>query len=325
MFFKIAITTISLPLRTISLDFKTCGASRCTPCPHLRELPMKRFLIASGLLLSIACGPRLLCADIVDDAVFAYDFENVSGSTVTALRGSNGTINGGYATNTDMPLSFSSQHLRAPTDNSWASINTNASLAAPITELSFSAMYNANGDNGSEANGDNLVRFLSTYDGAGAADADQTGFSMLGSGTDRTLRLGFGSLNASSSIFNFDNTGWQHVGFSVNIAGNDASVQFYVNGAAQGAAQVISGLSEIVAQDSAWHLFEDTTDVGITEEYFDGGDYDEAALWNRQLSASDFQDIAANGLAANAVPEPSFTALGMLALSLVFSRKRNRR
>jgi len=286
---------------------------------------MKHSLVASFVFLSIASGSSLLRADIVDDAVFAYDFENVSGNTVTALRGSNGTINGGFATNTNMPLGFSSQHLRAPTDNSWASINTNAALTMPITALSFSAMYNANGDNGSEANGDNLVRFLSTYDGAGAANADQTGFSMLGGGTNRSLRLGFGNLSASSSIFNFDNTGWQHVGFSVNIVGNDASVQFYVNGAAQGAAQVINGLNEMVAQDSAWHLFEDTSNAGITEEYFDGGDYDEAALWNRQLSASEFQDIAANGLAANAVPEPSAAAVGLLALGLVFSRKRNRR
>jgi len=56
-----------------------------------------RSLIVGLIALVIAAGSSSTRADviadkIIDDAVFAHDFEHISGSTITALRGPDATI-----------------------------------------------------------------------------------------------------------------------------------------------------------------------------------------------------------------------------------------
>ena len=278
-------------------------------------------LALAAILLAAASGGA--SADIVDDAVFAYDFENISGANITALRGSNGTLVGSFAANGSNNLPFSGQNVRAPLNNSFGGVETNALLNSPIAEMSFSTMFNANGDNGSDSGSNNLVRFLSSYDGANAVNANESFFDMFGAGSQRNLRLGFGSQSVTSASFNLDANSWQHVGFSLASSGGNTSVQFYLNGNELGAAQEITGLAQIIAQNSSWHLFEDTTAGTDSQEYFDGGDYDESALWYRQLSSAEFSDIAANGLAANAIPEPASAGLLLIgALGLCVYRRK---
>ena len=288
-----------------------------------RSAPMTRSPFCHSLTLSLLLISSMAFADTVDDAIFAYDYENISGTTVTALRGTDGTIDGTFAPNTSNNLSFSSQHLRAPTDNSFGGVNSNETLTGPINALSFSTMYHANGDNGGEG-AQNLVRFLSTYVGAGAVNADDIAFSMLGTGSTRSLVLNIGGVAATSDPLAFVNTDWQQVGFRVTTDGVNATVTFFNNGAVLGTNKVIA-VPQIVTQGSSWHLFEDTTAGTTSDEYFDGGDYDESALWYRALSDTEFADITSEGLAANAIPEP---ATGMLCTvvvgSLVFFRRRRK-
>ncbi len=261
-------------------------------------------------------------ADTVDDAVFAYDFENISGTTVTALRGTDGTINGSFAGNTTNNLSFSSQNLRAPNDNSFGSVNSNETLAGPINALSFTTMYNANGDAGSEA-GQNIVRFLSTYGGSGAVNSDDIAFSMLGTGTTRSLALNLGGVAATSDPFTLNTTDWQQVGFRVTTDGANATITFFSNGATLGSNQVVA-VGQIAAQGSAWHLFEDVAAGGTSDEYFDDGDYDESALWYRALADSEFADITSQGLAANVIPEPATGLLGVFVIGAIACCRRRK-
>ncbi|MHB8971673.1 MAG: PEP-CTERM sorting domain-containing protein [Pirellulaceae bacterium] len=70
--------------------------------------------------------------------------------------------------------------------------------------------------------------------------------------------------------------------------------------------------TSISEQTYNWFLIEDANGISNISEYFDYGDYDEAALWNRALSATEMSSLYAQGLAP--VPEPN--SLCLLAIGL---------
>jgi len=79
-------------------------------------------------------------------------------------------------------------------------------------------------------------------------------------------------------------------------------VQFYFDGQAVGAPQTLTGFAQIPAQTRNWHLLEDSAGG---DEVFLGGDFDEAALWLRALSAEEMAALFSQSLALAPVPEPA--------------------
>ena len=103
---------------------------------------------------------------IISDAVFAYDFENIPGNTIISVIGPNATKTNNISVGNVNPLRQSStSHLLAPSGSDFATVDTNSQLLNPISKLSFSIFYNANGDNGDETG--HQARFLSSFNGTG--------------------------------------------------------------------------------------------------------------------------------------------------------------
>lgn len=113
----------------------------------------QRFAVLLGVVLVASAARQTEAGLIVDDAVFAHDFEQISGASITALRGPNATINSSnIVPSTASPKNGSTQHISPtyPGNQPGEYVNTNKRLTNAANELSFSIFYNAQGDNGSE-------------------------------------------------------------------------------------------------------------------------------------------------------------------------------
>ena len=82
------------------------------------------------------------------------------------------------------------------------------------------------------------------------------------------------------------------------------------------------GVTSIPIQNFNWFLVEDARSISATDEYFDGGTYDEAALWYRALSAEEMSALYTQGINAEdvnkvTVPEPSGLTLWSVGVGAI--------
>ncbi len=266
---------------------------------------------AAAGIIGLAAG--VARADVMDDLVFAYDMETITGSTVSDIsgNGNDATMAAGLSTATADPLPFSDQHLRAPASGGTASLTSSATLGQAVGALSFSLFVH------DRNNAAGRVRYLTTYPGSGGLgnsvlfDTDNAG------GGQKEIRFfAQGQSYKSNVTIPFASNAWQHFG----IVFDGGAVTFYLNGAVHGAAGVLpGGITAIQPQAQAWTLLNYPTDPN--SEYIPSGDYDEAALWYRALSAQEMNDVYTRGLAA-LVPEPASLALVGLGGLLTLARRR---
>ena len=283
----------------------------------------------SAALVALATSPAH--AALFDNAVFAHDFENITGNTITSLYGPEAAIKTTtMGVSTTDPLAFSARHLQALNDETHKNVDTRTLLDASTSNLSFSMFYNAQGDDGGHARNS---RFLSTFAGTGSV---VSGNLIFGTddvpGPDLTLhfRINVGTgdiIKHSTETIPTGDFAWHQAGFVFEGGPVDSTVTFYFDGEPLGAPIILSGITQINAQARNWFLVEDENIGGATREYFANGFYDEAALWTRALSAQEMSNIHQFGLAgAAAVPEPSsFVLLGLGVLGCAFCAMRKRR
>ncbi len=272
--------------------------------------PPTALIVLASLLGGTFSAIPARAALIIDDAVLAHDFENIAGTTAVALRGPNATLLGNISGSTADPLSpFSNQHLRAGADITTKNVNLNSRLTSATSALSFSMYYNDRGDAGDSVNNSRgLARLLTSFDGTGFDVGDFIFSSQRNpeNHAQRYLRIsvnpaGTGATIVDSLPLNVNEDGlWHHVGFVFE----SGTVQFYFDGQPLGSPQTMPGYAAIPAQTRNWHLVEDT--AGGHEDFFHGGDYDEAALWLRALSTQEMQLLGSVGLGAiSPLPEPN--------------------
>lgn len=187
--------------------------------------------------------------------------------------------------------------------------------------MSFSIFFNARGDNGADLlNQIGQARLLSSFDGSSATLHDYVFFDTTEtSPTTRGLRFGIrigsqSSLFESTSTFTSRDSVWHQAGFTFESGTTDGTLTFYLDGQVLGAPITTTGLNSIPEMDLNWFLVEDATDNadGFGSEYFDAGDYDEAALWTRALRAEEMSALHADGIGATAIPEPSALSMWLL-------------
>jgi len=245
---------------------------------------------------------------IAEDAVFAHNFESISGDNITALFGPTAVKTSNVSASSTNTLPFSSQHVQFP-NAQVARIDTNTQLTTATSELSFSIYYNAQNDTSS-----GLKRFLSSYDGTGSIDTDEFIFDF---GASNKLRFASAKLNVYSDGAIPRDDQWHQVGF-VHDSG---TVRFYLDGQPFGTDKSFTPGS-VAPQGNEWFLVEDAPVANLNHEFFDNGLYDEAALWTRALSDWEMGLIAAEGVA---VPEPSTCAVWAVGLALLAGCARRRR
>lgn len=258
---------------------------------------------------------------LVADAVFAHDFETVSGDTITALQGPNATKSTNVSTSTAAPVGpWSLQQIQAPNGSTFGNIDTNTRLTSAASQLSFTIAYNDRAGN-SGSDGFHVSRLLTSYNGSGANTLNQLVFDLESLSGGRRLRLDAQNTFAESSVtVPFQDSTWHQAGFSFD----GGVVTFYYDGFILGSPITLSGVSVIPAQTSNWLLLEDLNPTSDPREYFANGSYDDAALWNRVLSPAEMSTIKTTGLGV--VPEPSTTIFGAIGiLAFVFRRNRNER
>lgn len=281
-----------------------------------------RALVAIYLLLSATDVQADL---VIDDAVFAHDFESSPNAYVplvgpTAVPYISGFASSQIPLRTTGTLPFSTQHIESPI---WYShVDTNTRLSAASSALSFSIFFNAQGDNGNDADM-GQARLLSSFDGDGNVAHDYITFDTVEtSPTTRTLRFTARSgavVNSysSSTTFVSRDSDWHAAGFTFEGGATDGTLTFYLDGQVFGSPITTSGMNSIAAQDNNWYLLEDKTSAVNATEYFDQGHYDEAGLWTRTLSAHEMNALFSSGLGAAqpaSVPEPAVAWLPMLVL-----------
>ena len=271
-----------------------------------------------ALVLSFTISATARAELIINDAVFAHDFASIAGDTITALTGPDAIKTSNLSASSDDPVGFGgSQHVRAP-DSGYAAINTNTRLASSSGQLSFSIFYNARNDNGNDDDSYEQVRFLSSYNGTGVPPSE-TVFGLISDGGRRLIFSTEGQSYLSSLTTPASDNTWHQTGFVFD----GGQLTFYFDGAPIGDTINVAH-SAIPEQTNNWHLVEDANPTSNPTEYFDLGDYDEAALWNRALSSSDMNALYTQGLAA-AVPEPAtivqWCGAGLAGIGLVRRRR----
>lgn len=257
---------------------------------------------------------------IIDDAVFAHDFEQVSNGTITAVRGPNATINSSsIVPRTNDPKSLSSQHI-SPTygyNRTGEYVNTNAQLTAATKSLSYSVFYNARGDNGGDYYGGLHSAILLAATDYGKSGHNfwfaTTRYQADGTlGTDRHLWLSCLDNTVSGNQWKValstaktpdQDSAWHQAGFVYQGGATDGSVTFYFDGQPLGAPVTLAGIPQIQALVAPWTFIEDYNphQSRSGDEYFDNGSYDEAALWTRALSSDEMLALHRDGIRAAAV------------------------
>jgi hypothetical protein len=271
------------------------------------------------LVLSLTISATARAELIINDAVFAHNFDSIAGDTITALTGPNALKTSNLSASSDDPVGFgASQHVRAP-DSDYAAINTNTRLASSTGQLSFSIFYNARNDNGNDDDSYEQVRLLSSYNGTGLPPSEMV-FGLISDGGRRLAFSTEGQSHLSSLTTPASDNTWHQTGFVFE----GGQLTFYFDGAPIG--DTISVAHSVIPEQTYdWHLIEDAKSISNLTEYFDLGDYDEAALWNRALSSSDMNALYTQGLAA-AVPEPATVVLwgaaGLAGVGLVRRQRR---
>lgn len=242
---------------------------------------------------------------IISDAIFAHDFETISGNSITALQGPNATSTSDAIGNSTSPLGFGSlQHMRAIGGATYPAVDTNTILGTSTSGLSFSIFYNDRGDNGGDDSGGNVARLLSSYTGPGSPP-NQLDFSVIDA--RRLVLFVEGENIYSTANIPFQDGLWHHAGFVFD----NGLLSFYFDGELLGD-QLSVGSNTVADQTNNWFLMNTVAMFG--DEYFDDGDYDEAALWNRALSGAEMRALYTQGLAM-AIPEPSAFSCAMIALA----------
>lgn len=287
----------------------------------------------AGFLVAAPAG-----AAVIDNIVFAYDFEGAATGTgvrtIPDISGNNrnGTTTSGLTieaagAGTASPVRPSStRHLQTPNPGDASNpqrIDTGARLTTASAGLSFSLFYNARGDV------EEAVRLLSTFSGGGAVTADQFLFDRLEiaslTATPRNLRvIANGASHFSTVQLPAIDTGWHQLAFVfTDLPGtSNGKITFYFDGNPLGA-DVATTFDAVPVQARNWHLVEDPGLNGSNpksdSEYFDNGDNDEAALWYRALSGDEMSSVFTQGITA-LVPEPA--SLSLLAAGLLLARRR---
>ena len=274
-----------------------------------------RLRAAMGLcvasLVCLAAG-RAQAALVVQDAVFAYDFDQTSGNTVYDVSGSNnhGQKTGNLSLVTTDPIGpFSRQQIEAaPGTGSEINVDTNTRLTTAASQLSASIFYNDRGDDGADPD-KHWARLLTSF--PNSSDSVPNGghtvtFDAFRDGGGRYLRMwmivdrqGGSNTNAipiSPTVAGvFEDGEWHQAGFAFD----SGQVQFYFDGDPLGSPVSVidddgNPVTQIPTQNFDWFLVEDN---GGSTEYFDGGHYDEAGLWTRALSAGEMNALYRRGLA----------------------------
>ncbi len=309
------------------------------------KLPDKLYVVPLlALVVAWSGGMTAPCsAAIMDGLVFAYDFEQVNPSQPNTVfdisgNGNHGTKGSAWSYDTSAPIDWPSQpfnstrHIQAPGNNAPQRIVTGTHLTTPLSALSFSAWYNDRGDNGGDTSTgmNNLARLLSSYVGFGGSDSQ-----FAASFYKRPSVAGEPPLASDPRVIRFSSDGefvdslpipeadaqWHQAGFVFE----SGTVTFYFDGAQLGTPQTLTN-TQVVAQTYPWYLFEDhQISSAQPREYFDNGDYDEAGLWYRALSAAEMNRIYSRGIVGATVPEPSTVVLlaaGCAALGIAAYRKR---
>jgi hypothetical protein len=262
--------------------------------------------IPIALVLSFTVSATARAELIINDAVFAHNFDSIAGDTITALTGPNAQKTSNLSASSDDPVGFgASQHVRAP-DSDYAAINTNTRLSSSTSQLSFSIFYNARNDNGNDDDGYEQVRLLSSYNGTGLPPSE-TVFGLISDGGRRLAFSTEGQSYLSSLTTPANDNTWHQTGFVFE----GGQLTFYFDGAPIG--DTISVAHSVIPEQTYdWHLIEDANPISNITEYFDLGDYDEAALWKRALSSSEMNALYTQGL-ASAVPEPATIVMWCMA------------
>lgn len=132
----------------------------------------------------------------------------------------------------------------------------------------------------------------------------------------------------STATFTSRDSVWHQAGFTLESGATNGTLTFYLDGQVFGSPITTTGLNSISAQTNNWFLVEDASDpFDFGSEYFDDGDYDEAALWNRALSAEEMAALYTPGINANAIPEPTALAIWSVlgGIGLVAGHRRRQR
>lgn len=277
-----------------------------------------RILVLCSAICFCTFGPMPNCIAgmIAADAMFAHNFESISGNSIASLTGPSATATAEIVGSSFSPVGFgSSQHVRAAAGSAYPAIDTNTRLTSSTSALSFSIFFNDRGDNGGDMGG-NVARLLSSYSGPGSPP-NQLDFSVINS---RQLVLFVEGQNVlSSAAIPYADADWHQAGFVFD----GGTLTFYFDGVQLGA-QLAVGSSVVSQQTNNWFLLNTPTPFG--DEYFDGGDYDEAALWTRALNASDMNSLYSNGLSAiSSVPEPGSIALWGIGMTVAMVWRKRRK
>ena len=255
---------------------------------------------------------------LLDNLVFAYDFESINGSTVPDIsgNGNNGTMHNLTPDSTN-PKSGSTQHVKTPTDPTTllANVVTPITLSGSYSQLSFSMWYNDQGSPGRGATGN--ARLLTSLPGTSSRlSAGQRDFDFITRSNSPTTRvLYFEDIQSGSALAsvtstaitpNMDST-WHQAGFVFT----NGVITFYFDGAPLGSPVSLlrSGSPVTALGGNPWPLsiIEDPTNnptADFDTEYFHGGDYDEARLWTKALTADQMR-----ALFTAALPPPTGTIL----------------
>lgn len=283
---------------------------------------MNTKILASGLLFAWMC-TNSHAGVLLNDAIFAHDFETISGNSITALVGPDGTKTSNISASLVSPLPFSSQHVQAPNGAAHGSIDTNTRLTTAANSLTFSTFFNNPGSSGA-------ARFLSSFDGGGTNVDVFTLFDSIVINNTRTLRF---IVNSGSNVKIASSTAtipvadglWHQAAVVYQGGVSDGTVRFFFDGLQLGGDVTLAGVNSLPVLPNNWHLLEDTTSVSVPTEYFAGGYYDEAALWYRPLSNADIQSLytqGINGASTNAVPEPANAVIWLFFISCITARNR---
>ncbi len=247
---------------------------------------------ANGVPDECEVGPR-----IIDDAVFAHDFEVIEGNAISSMVGPDAFKMPSINAEAVGPLRAGSQHVQAPNGTTFGNIDTQVRLTAAASALSFSIFYNDRGYTAPER-----ARLLSSYDGAGAPTPGEFVFDILeDSSTTRRLRLiqnaGSGVVAAVSDTIPGVDGSWHHAGFVFEGGASNGTITFYFDGQILGA-PVATSYNQTPAQNLNWYLIEDGNDTG-NREYFPNGVYDEAALWLRAITPQEVNALYSGGISTN--------------------------
>ena len=119
----------------------------------------------------------------------------------------------------------------------------------------------------------------------------------------------------SNAVIPFQDSQWHQAG----VVFDNGEVTFYLDGSPLGTSLTLPSVTAIPAQTLDWFLIEDPQSLSNRSEYFDGGDYDDAALWYRALSPNEMQQLYLEGVT---VPEPGTLGIAAVALLVVATGRR---